>query len=457
MTHMTSDTTQSLDPDRLADLAQRLVDAAMKAGADQAEVGINESRSLEVGIRNSELEDVERSESRDAGLRVLIGKKQAGVAFSDLSEDGQAKVIERAVAMAKVAPEDPFCGLVEPSELAQSLPDIPLYEDHAWDPQSLEDTGLALETAALAVEGIDQVAQAGASYAAGASAFVTSTGFRGTRKGSSNSLGIAAIAKREGQMERDYDGHSARQLKELRSPEEVGRKAAEQAVARLGSQKIKTGKMPVVFDRRVANSFLSSFLGAISGASIARGTSFLRDKLGETVFGEHINIVEDPLRPWGHGSRAFDGEGVPVKARALIEDGVLTTWLLNSASARQLNLPLTGHAGRSLGGPPGTRTANVHLVAGELDRDGLIADAGEGLLVSEMFGASLNNNTGDWSVGVSGFAIEDGAIAGPVSEITVAGNLLDIFQRLIPGSDLEFRSSTNSPSVLVDGLSIGGQ
>lgn len=446
-----------LSAESLAAIAQKLVDAALKAGADQAEAGIVESRSLEVGIRNGALEDVERSESRDVGLRVLIGKRQAGVAFSDLSTDGQAKVVERAIAMAKVAPEDPYCGLVDPDQLVKSPVDIPLYEDHDWDPQKLEETGLALESAAMAVKGVDQVVQAGASYSAGASAFVTSTGFVGSRKSSSNSLGIAALAKRNGQMERDFDSHSARRLSDLKSAGEIGQNAGERAVARLGGEKLDSGKMPVVFDRRVAATFISSMLGAISGSAITRGTSFLRDKLGEQIFAEGIDIIEDPLKPWSFGARAWDGEGVPVKARALIEDGVLTTWLLNASTARQLDLPLTGHAGRNLGGPPGVRTSNVHLSPGDLDQDGLLKEAGNGLLVTEMFGPSLNDNTGDWSVGVAGFAITDGNRAGPVSEVTVAGNLLNIYANMVPGSDLEFRGSTNSPSLLVDGLSVGGR
>ncbi|XBQ16385.1 MAG: TldD/PmbA family protein [Oceanicaulis sp.] len=445
------------DTAALLDLARTLVDAAMKAGADQAEAAVSESRSVEAGVREHSLETVERSESKDAGLRVLIGKRQAGVAFSDLSQAGCALAVERAIAMAKAAPEDPYCGLVEPERLARKLPAILLYEPPAIDEQGLEAAALELEAAALAVPGVETVSSAGASAGVSASSFVTSTGFERARLGSRCGLGVAAIAKLNGAMERDYDSHSARRLGDLKAASILGTSAGERAVARLGSEKLPSGKMAVVFDKRVATTFISSMLGAISGPAIARGTSFLRDRLGEKVFAEGVDIVEDPLRDWSFGARAADGEGIACRPRALIEDGMLTTFLMNAASARQLGMELTGHAARRLGGPPGVSAANVHLQPGEASFDDLLAEAGEGLLVTEMFGPSLNANTGDWSVGVAGFRIAGGKRAGPVSEVTVAGNLKDMFARLVPGSDLEFEHATNSPSVLVEGLSVGGR
>lgn len=441
----------------LLEISHDLVARALRAGADQAEAGVSESRSVEAGVREGALETVERSESRDAGLRVIIGKRQAGVAFSDLSEAGVTLAIERAIAMAKAAPEDPYCGLVDPDQLAKSAPSIETYAPVEADEASLEHAALALEAAARGVKGVHDVASAGASAGVSASAAVTSTGFERARQGSRCSLGVAAIARTEAGMERDYDSHSARQLSWLKTPEMIGTSAGERAVSRLGSDKVESGKMPVVFDRRVSSVFLSSLLGAISGPAIARGTSFLIDDLGKKVFADGIDIVEDPLRDWSFGARAVDGEGVACRPRALIEDGVLTTWMLNAASARQLGLDLTGHASRRLGGPPGVSAANVHLQPGDLDRDALIKEAGDGLLVGEMFGPSLNANTGDWSVGVAGYRISGGVLAGPVSEVTVAGNLKDMFARLLPGSDLEFEGSTNAPSVLVDALSVGGR
>lgn len=456
MTH-THDKAAGPDPQTLKPLAQNLLDRAMKAGAEAAEVILSESRSLEVAVREGALEDVERSESRSAGLRVFIGKRMAGTAFSDLSEDGVALAVERVMAMAKVAPEDPYCGLVEREAQASHIPDIALYQESVWDAEALENAALFMEDAARKVKGVAMVASSGASLSAGASILLTSTGFEGSKRGSLAGLGISAVAKDGEVMERDYDHHSMRQRAKLRTPEDIGRSAGERAVARLGSEKMRSGKMPVVFDQRVADDFLGYLIGGISGSAIARGTSFLRTKLGERIFAEGIDIIEDPLKSWGHGSRAFDGEGVACRPRALVEDGVLTGWILNAASARQLSLPLSGHASASPGGAPGISVSNVHLAPGERSRAELISDAGNGLLVMEMFGASFNANTGDWSVGVAGFRIENGKIAGPVSESTVAGNMLDIFARLEPGSDLDFNSRIVAPSVLVDALSVGGR
>jgi PmbA protein len=358
------------DTAALLTLAQDLVRRAQAAGADAAEAAISESRSMEAGVREGKLETVERSESRDAGLRVLIGRRQAGVAFSDLSEAGLTLAVDRAVAMAKAAPEDPYCGLVEPEKLARTLPEIATYEPSRLTPAELEAAALELEAAALAVDTVETTAGCGASAGVGGSAFVTSTGFERARLGSRCGLGVAAIARKDGLMERDYDSHSARRHGDLKSAAEIGRSAGERAAARLGADRLDTGKMPVVFDKRVATTFVSSLLSAISGPAVARGTSFLRDKMGEQIFAEGIDIIEDPLRDWSFGARAADAEGIAARPRALIEDGVLTTWLLNAASARQLGLELTGHAARNLGGPPGVSASNVHLAPGELDREG---------------------------------------------------------------------------------------
>lgn len=445
------------DPQTLLPLAQSLLQRALDAGAEAAEVILGESRSLEVSVREGALEDVERSEGRSAGLRVFIGKRMAGTSFSDLTDEGAGLAVERAIAMARVAPEDPYCGLVERDSLARTLPHIDLYEEMDWDAGVLEAQALEMEAAARAVKGVAMVASSGTSLSASAAVMLTSEGFTGIKRGSMAALGIAAVAKSGDTMERDYDQHSMRQRAALRSASDLGRSAGERAVARLGAQKMRSGKMPVVFDERVATSFLGALLGAISGPSIARGTSFLRDRNGERLFAEGIDIIEDPLKNWGHGSRAFDGEGVATRPRAIIEDGVLTGWLLNAASARQLGLPLTGHASADPGGPPGVSVSNLHLAPGERTRAELVSDAGNGLLVTEMFGASLNSNTGDWSVGVAGHRIENGQISGAISESTVAGNMLDIFARLQPGSDLDFTGRINAPSVLVDALSVGGR
>ncbi|WP_019959816.1 TldD/PmbA family protein [Woodsholea maritima] len=445
------------DLHHLSQLADDLIRRAKARGAEACEVSISETRSLDVGVREGKLEEVERSESRDAGLRVFIGQRQAGVAFSDLSEAGIDLVIERALAMAKAAPEDPYCGLVARDKQAKTLPEIALYDPVSDDPAALEEAALRMEAAAMGVEGVAMIGSSSAGESLAATVFMTSTGFHGTRLASQRGLGVAAIAKNGDAMERDYDQDTMRRAADLKSPDELGRSAGERAARRLGSDKMPSGKKPVIFDNRISTTFIGSLLGAISGPAIARGTSFLRDKLGQQVLPEGLDLIEDPLKDWGHGSRAFDGEGVATYPTSIVEDGILTTWLHNSASARQLGQELTGHAARNLGAPPGVRTSNVHLSPGEDSLDSLITSITDGLYITEMFGPSLNGNTGDWSVGVSGLRIENGILTHPVSEVTVAGNMIEILLNLVPANDLDFRHATNSPSVYVDTLAIGGR
>lgn len=452
---MSSDT-QNPDPDALEALAQDLMARALKAGADAAEAAIVESRSLELSVRDGKLEDVERSESRDAGIRVFAGKRQAGVTFSDLSTDGSQAAIERAVAMAKAAPEDPYAGLADPDQLATDYPALDLYEANNWTPETLEKLACGIETAARAVPGVTMTESAFASTGEGAVGAASSNGFSGAWRKSSCGYGISVIAARDGAMERDYAMTSARRIADLRDLAEVGTEAGERTVARLGPQRLKSGPRPVIFDRRVSTAFLSALCGAISGPAVARGVSFLRDKMDKPVFANGITVIDDPHRPWGFGSQPFDGEGVATTKRAIIEDGRLTAWFLNCAAARQLGLEPNGFASRSLGGPPGAGPSNLHMEPGQTTRADMIAGIDEGLLVTEMFGPSLNANTGSWSVGVSGFRIAKGVIDHPVSEITVAGDLNAIFARLQPADDLLFRGSINAPSLFVDGLSVGG-
>jgi len=444
------------DPAALQDIAGDLVKSALRLGADSAEASVGESRSMDISIRDGKLEDVERSESLDAGVRVFIGKQQAGVGFSDLSAQGRETAIARAVAMAKSAPEDPFSALAEADRLDKNPPQIEQFDPTNWSPAELEKRATDVENAARAIDGVTMTESAFASQGQGGAAYATSTGFNHGWRKSVFSYGVSVIAERDGEMERDYAGTGARRPSDLRGMEEIGTEAGERVVKRLGATKLPSGVLPVVFDRKVATTFLGALCGAISGPAVARGVSFLREKLGEKIFSDNINIIDDPHRAWGHGSTPFDGEGTRNQRSALIQDGHLTTWLLNSASARQLEMTPTGHASLSMGGPPGVGTTNLHLEPGNLSREDMIAGLEDGVLIMEMFGPSLNSNTGDWSVGVSGYKITKGQIDHPVSEITVAGNLVDIFGRLIPANDLKFRGSTNSPSVLIDDMSIGG-
>jgi PmbA protein len=443
--------------DQASELAHDLVQAALKAGADAAEAAVAERQALSVGVRLGELEEVEREESRDLGLRVFIGKRQASVSASDLSPATRGRLVERAVAMARLAPEDPWCGLAPGERLANgSRPDLDLYDPAEPSAATLEERARAAEDAARAIKGVTTSEGGSASWSQGRWRLVTSGGFEGEHRGSASSLSASVIAGEGSGMERGGEGRTTRWIEDLPSPGDIGRLAGERAVSRVGARKIESRTAPIIVENRIASSMLSAFVGAISGAAIARGVSFLKTRMGEQVFSPSITLTDDPFRLRGLSSTPFDDEGVAVERRALVDKGVLTTWLLNSASARQLGLESTGHASRGLAGPPGTSAHNLHVEPGALDLNGLMREAGAGLLVTAMFGPSLNANTGDWSAGVSGFWFEGGEVAYPVTEITIAGNLPELYARVLPGSDLEFRGSINAPSLLVEGVAIGG-
>ena len=440
------------------DLLNDIVKAALKAGADAAEAVSADRRALSVGVRNGGLEDVEREESRDLGLRVFVGQRQASVSASDLSPAAQARLVERAVAMARLAPEDPYAGLAPEDRLARGpFPDLDLFDATEGSAEALERAAAQAEAAALAVDGVARSEGGHASWSSSRWRLVTSHGFDGAYQGSAFSLGVGVIAEKDGAMERGGESRSTRHLSDLPDADRIGRTAGERAAARVGPRKIASTTAPVIFDNRMAGQIVSPALGAISGPSIARGTSFLKDRLGQRVFAEGVTLIDDPFRPRGMGSTPFDDEGAAVEKRALFDDGVLTTWLLNSAAARQLGLQSTGHASRGLAGPSGVSTHNLHMEPGERDLAGLMADAGSGLLITSMFGPSLNGNTGDWSAGVSGFWFENGQIAYPVSEVTVAGRLTELYLRMQRGSDLEFRGGFNVPSLMFDAVAIAGK
>ena len=439
-------------------LLQDVVAAALKAGADGAEAVGAERASLSISVRLAALEEVEREEARDLGLRVFVGKKQATVSGSNFSADALARLVERAVAMARLAPDEPYAGLADPARLVKGpLPDLDLYDPSEPTAAEMEDQALATEAAARAVPGVTNSDGASSTWSASRWRLVTSTGFSGYAEATGFSLSAAASAGEGSGMEVGGEGRSQRWRGDLPSPEAIGAEAGRRAVSRLNARKINSTTAPVIFENRLATSLIGPLIGAIAGPAIARGSSFLKDKLGKAVFADRFSLIEDPHLPRRLGSAPFDDEGVENRRRALIDKGVLTTWLLNSSSARQLGLETTGHASRGLAGPPGVSTTNLTVEPGSRDLAGLMADAKTGLLVTSMFGPSLNGNTGDWSVGVAGHWFENGAAAYPVSEITVAGNLIDIYRRVVVGSDLEIRGSANSPSLLVDGLAIAGK
>jgi len=438
------------------DLLNDLVAKAKKAGADAADAVAVAGTSLSHTRRLGKTEKLERSESQDLGLRVLIGKQQAIVSSSDRAPATLDELVERAVAMARAIPEDPFCGLAEPGEITKTWPTLDMLDPDEPSAETLIERARAAEETALAIEGITNSEGADAGWGRSRVALVASNGFAGTYAGSSHGVSASVIAGSGTAMERDYDFASAVYASDLRRPEEIGREAAERAIKRLNARKMPTGKVPVIFDPRVARSFISHLLGSISGPSIARGTSFLKDKLHERIFPEAINIVEDPHRQRGLRSKPFDGEGIANKRRALIDKGVLTTWLLDLRSARQLKMATTGHAARGTASPPSPAATNVWIEPGSQSPQELYADVKSGFYVTELMGMGVNGVTGDYSRGAAGFWIENGALAFPVSEMTVAGNLKDMFLRIVAANDLEFRTGADSPTLRIDDLTVAG-
>ncbi|MCR9215066.1 MAG: metallopeptidase TldD-related protein [Proteobacteria bacterium] len=433
-----------------------LLKIARQKGAEAADAVRIQGISTNVAVRLGETEEIERSEAHDLGLRVLIGKQQAFVSSNDTKPEVLDELVDRAVAMARNMPEDEYCGLADPALLATDIPDLDIYDDTELDSERLTTIANEAEEAALAVPGVTNSEGGGASFGHSSIALATSDGFRGAYSSSSYSVSASVIAGEGGGMERDYDYDSRRFYSDLRAPFEIGKSAGERAVKLLNSRKMQSVQAPVVFSDRVSSSILGHLVGAISGASIARGTSFLKDEMGKQVFAEGINIVDDPHRKRGAGSKPFDGEGAANAPLNLIEGGILQSWILNSSSAKQLDLTSNGRASRGTASPPGTSTTNLYLEAGHLSLPELIKDIKSGLFVASLIGMGVNGITGDYSRGASGFWIEDGEIAFPVSELTIAGNLKDMFLNLTPADDLEFRFSTNAPSLRIEGMMVAG-
>jgi PmbA protein len=446
-----------LDQTALSTLAQRLVEAARRAGADAADAVAVRGVSQGVEVRDGRVEESERSEGDDIGLRVLVGRRQAVVSTNDISNDGVAKLAERAVAMARVAPDDQYVGLADPSLLTHQFPDLDMLDPVTPSVAELERRAVEAEVAGIAVKGVSKSGGASASAGIGGMVLVTSTGFHGAYLRSSHGISMTAIAGDGTAMERDYDYTSAQHASDLASPESVGRKAGERAVARFGPRKVETCKVPVVYDPRVSNSLVGHVVGAANGASIARKTSFLKDRLGQQLFNKNIRIIDDPLRVRGLRSQPFDAEGVAVKKLAVIDEGVLTSWLLDSATARELGLVTTGHAHRGVSSSPSPGAYNLHLEAGEPTPAELISDIKQGFYVTDLIGSGVNGVTGDYSRGASGFWIENGEITYAVSEVTIAGHLIEMFKSLTPANDLEFRYGVNAPTLRIEGLTVGGR
>jgi PmbA protein len=443
-------------PEAAKTIAESLVERAIAAGATAADALFVGDRSSGVQVRLSEIESVSRSEGEQIGLRLFVGQRSATVASSDLSAEALGVLVDRCLAMAKEAPEDPYAGLA-PAELLQygELPLLDIYENVESDPAALRAEALDAERAALAVDGVTNSSGASASASASTIALATSDGFSGAYRSSGHGCSAAVIAGEGATMQRDHAWRSAHHLQDLEPAADIGARAGKRAVARLNPSRPKPGKYPVLFDPRVSSTLLGHFAGAISGSSIARKTSFLQDKLGAAVFAPGVRIVDDPLRLRGLRSRPFDGEGVRVSRQELVEDGILKSWIADSASARQLGIEPTGHAARGVGGSPSAAPSNLYLEAGSRSREELLSAFPEAVLIIELIGQGVNPVTGDYSRGAVGFMVRGGEIAEPVAEITIASNLIDMFATLEPASDLEFLRGVDAPTVLIPEMTVG--
>jgi len=438
------------------DLLDDLIARARRAGAEGADALLVESVGLSHAQRLGALERLEREESRDLGLRVLLGRRQALVSSTDTSPEALGVLVERALAMARAVPEDPHCGLAEPGEVASEPPELDLCDPEEPSPETLIERARVCEEAARAVPGVTNSEGAEAGWSRTRMALAASNGFRGSYAMSGHSLGVSVLAGEGLEMERDYEHSSTIYGSALDDPAEVGRRAGEKAVKRLGARRARTGRVPVVLDPRVSNGLLRHLAGAVNGSAIARGTSFLKDRMDELVFAEGVSIVDDPHRRRGLRSKPFDAEGLANGPRRIVDAGRLTSWVLDLRSARQLGLASTGHAARGTSSPPSPATTNLYMEPGPMTPAALMADIGQGFYVTEMMGMGVNLVTGDYSRGAAGFWIEGGEIAYPVSEMTVAGNLAEMFKHVTPADDLAFRYGTNAPTLRVEGMTVAG-
>jgi len=446
-----------LSLDEALNRAQSLVDAARKAGADAADAVYGCDASAGVSVRLGQLEDIERSESEHVGLRVFVGQRSATVSSSDLAPRTLETLVERVIAMAKEAPEDKYAGLAPEDRLMRKkLPNLDIDDGEEPDMAQLRARALEVEDAARSVTGVTNSEGGGAGHGRAQAALVTSHGFASAYAGTQYSIWASVLAGEGANMQRDHASHTARHLDDLELPESIGQRAGTRAVARLNPRRVPSGTMPIIFDPRVGNSLIGHLLGAMSGPSVARKASFLLGKKGAAILPAGLSVIDDPLRVRGLRSRPFDGEGLPTAKTRLIDDGVLVDWMLDSASARQLDLSPTGHATRG-GGSPGVGASNVHLEGGILTPRDLVIDAKQGLYVTELIGHGVNGVTGDYSRGASGFLIENGSVGHAVAEVTIAGNLIEMLSRLVAANDLQFRYAINVPTLRIDGMTVAGE
>ncbi len=433
-----------------------LIESARQNGADAADAVTFDAASVSVAYRLGQLEKLERSENNDLGLRVFVGQRQAIVSSTDFDPSTLKEVAVRAVAMAKAAPEDPYCGLADPAQLSNKDPDIDIFDSSEPSNEALVEAAKSAEDAARSVSGVTNSEGAETGWSRARIAIATSNGFARTYSTSSYSLAASVLAGEGTAMERDYEYTTAIHYEDLNDPADVGREAGERAVKRLNPRKVQTQQAPIIYDPRVSGGLVRHYAGAINGSSVARGTSFLKDSMGKKIFADGINIVDDPHRKRGLRSKPFDGEGLPNSRRLIVENGALKTWVLDLASARQLGLESTGNASRGTSSPPSPAVTNLFMEPGSKSPEEMISEIDNGFYVTELIGMGINMVTGDYSRGASGYWIENGEIVQPVSELTIAGNLKEMFANLTPANDLVFRYGTDAPTIRVDSMTIAG-
>ena len=437
-------------------LLEDLLKMAKSKGATAADTVLSDSQSQSVTRRFAKPEALVRSEEADIGLRVLVGQKQAIVSSSDRSKEALEQMADRAVAMAKNVPEDKYAGIADPADIAKSFPDLDLYDPSDLAVEKMNAMADAAETAARDVKGVTNSEGAECAVSKETVYYVASNGFAAGFSSSGFSLSVSVIAGEDTGMETDYDYDSAAFLKDMRNPEEIGRIAGERAVRALNPRKGPTQNLPVIFDRRISGGLIGSLAGAISGTSVARGTTFLKDKMGEQIFAPDVTIVDDPFMKRGMRSHPFDAEGIAPQKRNIIDKGVLTGWLLDLSSARQLGLKTTGNASRSASSPPAPKPSNFYMLAGKQSVEDLLKDIEEGFFVTQLMGSGANIVTGDYSRGARGFWIEKGQITYPVSEMTIAGNVKDMWKNLAAANDLEFKTGVDAPTLRIAGMTVAG-
>ena len=444
------------DSEKKVGFLSNIINQALKSGADSADALSFQSIGIKASQRLGKQEDLERSESKSFGLRVFVGNHNAIASSSDLSEESVDRLVTRAIAMAKATPEDPYTQLAETNMIAKNWPELDLADEEKPSPKTLYEYANLAENSAMSVNGVTNSEGAEASWNQSKIALATSKGFEGAYTQSNFGLAASVIAGEGVNMQSDYDYAISRKLKTLTDPGKVGKEAGERAVKKLNPRKIKSAKIPVVFDWRTASSLLGHFVAAINGQSVARKSSFLTEKLGKKIFPSSVSIFDEPHRISGIASRPFDGEGVKCKDLKLVSEGELCSWILDTTTAKQLNMSNTGHASRSISSPPSPSPSNIYIGAGKHSVNEIIEDIKEGIFVTELIGMGVNIVTGDYSRGAAGFYIKDGKISFPVSEITIAGNLNSIFANITPANDLSFRYGVNSPTVLIEKLTVAG-